>query len=93
MVYYEYYEEGHRQVLNEFNLVSNFYSDENKEQRTQGTTFNSWIDELVKMQILVKIDITCTECGSVNDFSYSGIYKDFHLFPCNECGVNHYVAI
>ena len=54
---YKYYEEDTEQVLNEFELLKLFYSEDMKEQREWGTTFNTWIEELEHMQLLIREEV------------------------------------
>lgn len=53
---YKYYEDGQNKVFTTTELREHFDTCEGlKEQKQQGTTFDDWIAELIKMQILVRM--------------------------------------
>lgn len=55
---YLYYEGGMKETLTESQLLHYFNTDENmKEQIADGITFDSWIYDLLRMQILIPITL------------------------------------
>lgn len=51
---YKYYEEGSRKIFSMRKLYRFFSVNVSDEEKDQGTTFTSWIDEMIRLQILNK---------------------------------------
>jgi len=53
---YLFYENGKEEELTTTELNEFFDTEFDNEQKLNGTTFDSWIREMIEMQILVEID-------------------------------------
>lgn len=51
---YKYYEEGNCKTFTMRKLYRFFSVNVSDEEKDQGTTFTSWIDEMIRLQILNK---------------------------------------
>ena len=50
-----YYENGHEEVFTFNELKKLFKNEVDERQKSQGTTFDTWLDEMLKMQILIRL--------------------------------------
>lgn len=54
---YLYYENGTKEKLSLSEVKKLFETTVDNEQKEQGTTFETWLDEMEKMQILNKVEV------------------------------------
>lgn len=52
---YAYYEDGRKEILSLRDVYRMFNTKVDNDQKANGTTFQSWLNEMEKMQILNKI--------------------------------------
>ena len=52
---YMYYENGHPQRMSMRKLYRFFKTQFDEEQKQMGTTFSTWLAEMEKMQILIRV--------------------------------------
>ncbi len=51
---YVYYEDGRKEIFSMRDVYRMFKTKVDNNQKANGTTFQSWLDEMKKMQILIK---------------------------------------